>query len=189
NPRTGGDLHFDHHQPKEGLYRVRADFHAGCDLFAGEALAEVLHGFALPLRQAKALGHLRRTHTAGDHPLQQHCEGGLWTEGSIGIDLKRLADVAALARLNFFDENLAIAMLPVEQRGAHSIGKKDLRLFDPAGLAGEAKDLQGWIVRRYQIQLSIQQQKAAVARRHGHGALLSEKLALAPLYRQVRADI
>jgi len=54
----------------------------------------------------------------------------------------------------------------VEEGGAYPIPKKDFGLLDPVRLARKAEDLKGWIIRRKQIQSSIQQQKAVVARSH-----------------------
>jgi hypothetical protein len=56
----------------------------------------------------------------------------------------------------------------IEERVAHAIRKKYFGLLDAFGLAGETEDLQGWIVRRQQIQTSIQQQKAVIAWSNRH---------------------
>ena len=78
NSGTCRNLHLDHHQSKERLYRVSTNLHAVCNLFAGETLREELHRFAFSLSQIKLCTDVcERRMAARCIPLQQHSESGL----------------------------------------------------------------------------------------------------------------
>jgi hypothetical protein len=59
----------------------------------------------------------------------------------------------------------------IDEGGTYPIREKDFGLLDPIRFAGEAKDLEGRIIRGEQVQSCVQQQKAIVARSHRHSVL------------------
>lgn len=144
NSRACRDSHLDHHESQKSFHGVRADIHPRGNFLTCESLKKVPNGLAFALSKTESFHEFSAVESTRRGPLEKDCKS--WTQLriaiSIGINLKRLADITALTGLEFADKNSPLSMVRIDKSRADPLSEENFWLLNAASVGGEKKYLE-----------------------------------------------